>query len=122
MDSGAVVHLRSLEECPGYALQESPGTKAGQKFLMGDGGTINNLGQKTLNLSDVSADRDLTSIFQIAVVTRPLMSLGQIRDEGHNMTFDAVQAVVREIGGAEICRCHRTPGGLYAAKIMSRNP
>ena len=52
LDSGAVVHVCSLEDCPGYGLDESPGSKAGQKFLMGDGGTIPNLGQKRLNLTD----------------------------------------------------------------------
>ena len=63
-------------------------------FLMGDGGAIANLGQKSLNLSD--DDRDLCSVFQIAAVTRPLMSVGKICDEGHNITFDAVQAIVRD--------------------------
>ena len=122
MDSGAVVHVCSLEGCPGYALQESPGSAAGQKYLMGDGRTIENLGQKTLNLSDASVDRDLSSIFQIAAITRPLMSVGKICDEGHNITFDAVHAVVRETGGAKICRFHRTPGGLCVAKMKLRNP
>ena len=111
-----------MEDCPGYALHESPGIKAGQTFLMGDGGTINNLNQKTLNLSDASVDRDLSSIFQIAAVTRPRMSVGKIFEEGHNITFDAVLAVVQEVGGAEICRFHRTPGGLYVAKMKLRNP
>ena len=79
-------------------------------------------GQKTLNLSDASVDRDLSSIFRIAAVTRPLMSVGKICDEGHNIAFDAVHAVVQEVGGAEICRFHRTPGGLYVAKMKLRIP
>ena len=29
LDSGAVVHVCSLEDCLGYALHESPGSKAG---------------------------------------------------------------------------------------------
>ena len=76
---------------------------AGQKFLMGDGGTIKNLRRKTLNLSDASVDRDLSLIFQIAAVTRPLMSVGKMCDEGHDIAFDAVHAVDREAGGAELC-------------------
>ena len=122
LDSGAVVHVCSLEDCPGYQLDESPGSKAGQKFLMGDGGTIPNLGQKRLNLSDDGVQRDVSSVFQIAAVTRPLMSVGKICDEGHSITFDAVQAVVREKGGAEICKFHRTHGGLYVAKMKLRSP
>ena len=40
----------------------------------------------------------------------------------HNITFDAVQAVVREAGGAEICRFHFTLGSLYVAKMKLRIP
>ena len=122
LDSGAVVHVCSLEDCPGYSLEESPGSRNKQKFLMGDGGTIPNLGQKSLNLCDEAVDRNLISVFQIAAVTRPLMSVGKICDEGHNITFDAVMAVVREKGGEEICRFHRTSGGLYVAKMKLRSP
>ena len=89
---------------------------------MGDGGTINNLIQKALNLRDASVDGKLSSVFQIAAVTRPLMSVGKICDEEHNITFDAFQAAARVAGGAEICRVHRTPGGLYVAKMKLRNP
>ena len=122
LDSGAVVHVCSPGDCPGYVLEESPGSKRGQQFLMGDGGEIPNLGQKSLNLSDGGTGKNVTSIFQIAAVTRPLMSVGKICDEGHNVTFDATSAVVRDSGGAELCRFTRKPGGLYVAKLKLRNP
>ena len=101
-------------------LDESRGSKSGQRFLMGDGGTIANLGQEKLNLTD--EDHNLCSVFQIAAVTRPLMSVGKICDEGHNITFDAVRAIVRDKEGTELCKFHRTPGGLYVAKMKPRNP
>ena len=91
-----------------------------QRFFMGDGGTIANLGQKRLHLSD--DDRYLCSVFQIAAVTRPLMSVGKICDEGHNITLDAKQAIVRDKSSSELCKFHRTPGGLYVAKMRLRNP
>ena len=116
------MHVCSLEDCPGYMLQDSPGSKSGQKFMMGDGGTIPNLGQKTLNLTDEKVDQNMSSIFQIAAVTRPLMSVGKICDEGHNITFDAERAIVRERNGNEICRFERANGGLYIAKMKLRNP
>ena len=89
---------------------------------MGDGGTIPNLGQSQLNLSDAEVGRDIQSVFQIAAVTRPLMSVGRICDEGHNITFDAVMAVVKSKDGGEICRFHRNPNGLYVAKLRLRSP
>ena len=89
---------------------------------MGDGGTIPNLGQSSLNLHDTGIDRDIQSVFQIAAVTRPLMSVGRICDEGHNITFDAVMAVVKSKDGGEICRFHRNGSGLYVAKLKLRSP
>ena len=61
-------------------------------------------------------------MFQIAAVTRPLMSVGKICDEGHSITFNAIMAVVHDKEGEEICRFNRVPGGLYVAKLKLRSP
>ena len=122
LDSGSVVHVCAPGDCPGYMLQESPGSKRGQEFQMGDGGLIKNLGQKQLNLSDSMIGRDVQSVFQIAAVTRPLMSVGRICDEGHEITFNNRCAVVRTKEGEELCRFSREPGGLYVAKLKLRSP
>ena len=88
---------------------------------MGDGGEIPNLGQKSLNLCDHKGN-NVQSIFQIAAVTRPLMSVGRICDEGHEVTFNAAMAVVKDSNGTEICRFERQPGGLYVAKMKLKSP
>ena len=90
--------------------------------MMGDGGEIPNLGETQLNLSDGEVGRGIQSVFQIAAVTRPLMSVGVICDQGHDVTFNKVMAVVRGADGSEICRFHRDSGGLYVAKLKLRNP
>ena len=120
LDFGSVVHVCSRDDCPGYELAESPGSRRGKEFLMGDGGTIPNQGQSKLNLTDDG--RDIESVFQIAAVTRPLMSVRKICDEGHNITFNAVMAVVHTPDGEELCRFHRKHGGLYVAKLKLRSP
>ena len=123
LDSGSVVRVCAPADCPGYLLQEFAGSRRGQEFLMGDGGTIPNLGQKQLNLSDNAAGSDLQSILQIAAVARPLMSVGKIFDEGHKITFNNICAVVRSKDGAELCQFRREPtGGLCVAKLRLRNP
>ena len=108
------------DDCPGYRCEDSPGSRRGQEFLVGDGGTIPNLGQSRLNLSDDS--KDIQSIFQLAAVTRPLMSVGKICEEGHSITFNNVMAIVNSKDGEELCRFHRKDGGLYVAKMKLRNP
>jgi hypothetical protein len=122
LDSGSVVHVCSIDDCPGYRVGESPGSRRGQEFLMGDGGTIPNLGQSQLNLSDEVVGRDIESVFQIAAVTRPLMSVGRICDEGHTVTFDSIMAVVRAKDGSELCKFQRNNSGLYVAKLKLRSP
>ena len=122
LDSGSFVHVCALADCPGYLLQESPGSRRGQEFLMGNGGTIANLVQMQLNLADNVVGSDVQSIFQIAAVTRPLMSVGKICDEGHNITFDSVCAVVRSKDGQALCIFHRElSGGLYVAKLKLKS-
>ena len=122
LDSGSVVHVCSLDDCRGYRLQESPGSRRGQEFLMGDGGTIPNLGQSRLNLTDTAVDRDLESVFQIAAVTRPLMSVGKICDEGHTVLFSEKDAVVHGKDGSTLAKFTRNANGLYMAKLTLRKP
>ena len=106
LDSGSVVHVCSIDDCKGYKVGDSPGSRRGQEFLMGDGGTIPNLGQSELNLTDEAVDRDIKSVFQIAAVTRPLMSVGKICDEGHSVTFYSVMAVVHaRMGQSSVSLC-----------------
>ena len=59
LDSGSVVHVCSVADVPGYKVGDSPGSRAGQMFLMGDGGEIPNQGQSRLNLSDAGVGRDI---------------------------------------------------------------
>ena len=87
---------------------------------MGDGGAIPNLGASSLNLSDQG--RDMQSVFQIAALTRPLMPVGRICDNGHSVTFSALFAVVHAADGTELCKFERQPGGLYVAKLKLRSP
>ena len=58
----------------------------------------------------------------MAAVTRPLMSVGRICDEGHEVLFNNISAVVRDSGVTAICRFTRQPGGLYVAKMKLRSP
>ena len=50
------------------------------------------------------------------------MSVGRICDEGHEVAFNAIMAVVKDKKGSEICRFERQPGGVYVAKMKLKNP
>ena len=81
LDSGAVIHVCSPSDCPGYTLEESPGSKRGQFFFLATAGRSRTSARSRSTSCD-SEGIDVRSIFQIAAVTRPLMSVGRICDEG----------------------------------------
>ena len=105
LDSGAQDHVCDEVDCPGYVTEVSPGSSRGQCFVVGNGGRLDNLGQRALNLSPFGEpSTSLQSSFQIARVTQPLMSVGKICDNGLKVEFDDVQAVARDkTSGALIC-------------------
>ena len=81
---------------------------------------MRNHGQKTLNLaSDKCA---FSSVFQIAAVHRPLMSVGKICDNNNTVIFNKTRATVLGEDGVEICVFERQPGGLYTAKLRLTSP
>ena len=123
LDSGSQDHVCAAEDCPGYRTESSPGSNRGQCFIVGDGNRLPNMGQSALNLAPMDDSTvELKSCFQIARVTRPLMSVGKICDNGMKVEFNDKQAVVRDRDGAQVCVFERQPGGLYLAKFRLKSP
>ena len=107
LDSGACEHVMDSEDGPGYAVSDSPGSRRGQGFVVGDGASVANKGQVQLNLEMGSADgtvRDLASTFQVAEINRPLMSVSKICDAGLTCVFNSAGADVMNAKGVAICR------------------
>ena len=123
LDSGSQDHVCDTVDCPGYKTEASPGSNRGQCFVVGDGNRLPNMGQSALNLQPLNDDTvQLKSCFQIARVTRPLMSVGKICDNGMKVEFDDKMAIVRDPHGAQVCVFERQPGGLYLAKFRLKSP
>ena len=90
--------------------------------MMGVGGKLANAGQKVLKLANTELGTEISSTFHIANVTRPLMSVGKICDEGMTVTFSKTSAVVQDKEGRTVCKFERQAGGLYIAKMRLRSP
>ena len=118
LDSGSIVHVCRDSDTPGYEVQESAGSRRGQNFLVGNGGKMLNLGEKKLSLEVDRGDSSgmIASVFQIAQVTRPLMSVGKICDEGYSVIFSNEEAEVLEKTGNVKCVFHRNNGCLYISE------
>ena len=126
LDSGACDHILDLDDAPGYAnfLAESPGSKRGQEYVVGNGAEVPNEGQATLNLEAEGGSGKhnfIKSIFQVAEITRPLMSVSKICELGHKCVFDENKADVIAKDGTVLCSFQRK-GGLYVAQMRLKSP
>ena len=122
-DSGAADHVLAATDAPMYQMEESPGSKIGQNFVGAGGHKMANRGQVRLNLraQNGKKGRDIMIVFQVAKVTRPLMSVSNICDAGMSMRFTSTMAVIEDANGKEVCRFFII-GGLYVAIMKLRNP
>ena len=81
-------------DAPGFGVfvVESAGSKRRQSFVFGKGQRVPNEGQLVLNLEgDLGLNggkRKMTSTFQVAEVTRPLMSVSRVCDKGMRTCID----------------------------------
>lgn len=121
-DSGASEHVAADTDAPTYKVEESAGSRSGQHFVGAGGHRMANRGQMKL---DMRADngrkgRDVRTTFQVARVTRPLMSVSKICDAGMTMRFTSAMAVIEDNKGKEVCRFLRK-GGLYIASMKLKN-
>ena len=86
MDSGCVRSVAPLSMVPTCPVRESPGSRAGQRFLVADGSTVPNLGEKRLEGQSETGE-NIQHTFQMADVTSPLTSVGDLCDEGKAVLF-----------------------------------
>ena len=100
-----------LGDAPGYStfLTESPGSKRQQQFIVGNGARVPNEGQLLLNMesSTTTGVMKLQSCFQVAEVTRPLMSVSRVCDQGLECRFTESEALVidSDKAGCTYLRC-----------------
>jgi hypothetical protein len=124
LDSGCTDHVCAMEDIPGYMCIASPGSRAGQHFIVGNGARIPNQGEAILNLETMDEVMNgVKSTFQVAKVSRPLMSVGRICDAGMKVVFEEQYAYITEKCGRVVARFERKPGGgLYLAKLRLKAP
>jgi len=118
-DSGAGNHIVDADDIPGYSIEESAASRAGKGFVAANKQVIANEGQAMLNL--MAGDRKMKSTFQVAKVSRALMSIGKICDQGHKVIFDKNEGKVLDSNGKMICKFVRR-GGLYVMDVKLMAP
>jgi hypothetical protein len=124
LDSGCCDHIVDMADAPGYAcvLHPSAGSQRGQKFVVGNGDRVANRGQIKLRMKSKGTDGLLmNSVFQVAEITRPLMSVSRICDQDMVCIFEKDHARVLDPDGNVVARFERD-GGLYTCTMRLRRP
>ena len=125
LDSGCSDHVMNIElDAPGYALRPSKASEQGRAFIVGNGERVPNEGEAALNLRALDGQgvpMDFVSVFQSAKVTKPLMSVAKICQNGYVCQFTDDKAVVLDKRGETVCT-FRKERDLYVSRLRLRAP
>ena len=123
LDSGCCDHILDLADAAGYAgaLSPSAGSKRGQRLIVGNGERVPNRGQVKLKMKSKDDGVLMSSIFQVAEITRPLMSVSKICDQDMICIFEKSHARIVDGSGNVVARFERD-GGLYTCTMKLRKP
>ena len=124
LDSGCCDHIVDMSDAPGYACVLHPwaGSQRGQKFVVGNGERVANRGQIKLRMKSKDERGFLmNSVFQVAEITRTLMSVSRLCDQDMVCVFEKDHAGVLAPNGTAVARFERD-GGLYTCTMKLRRP
>ena len=122
LDTGATTHAADRVDFPGYEVEESPGSRAGQQFGCAGGKALKNEGQMTINMVSPLEGTPIRMCTQVTKVTRPLLSVTKITEEGKlRVVCDQVKAVIIDLQNKTLATFHKKHG-LYVCMMKVRNP
>ena len=81
----------------------SPASIAGRGYTTAAGDRVANEGECFLNFEVGEKGPEVSTTFQVAQVTRPLMSIGKMCDKGNTVTFTKEKGIVTSPEGVEVC-------------------
>jgi len=122
LDTGASTHAADRVDFPGYEVQESPGSRAGQLFGCAGGKSLMNEGQINVDMVSPIEGTPIILCTQVTKVTRPLLSVSKLTEEGKlRVLCDKDRAVVIDLKG-KVLATFPKKNGLYVCLMKVRNP
>ena len=111
VDSGSAAPVAPPTMAPHVQIEESEGSKRGQKWTSASKHKLKNLGQQRIHAATESGN-PTDVLFQIAEVGKPLVSVSAVCERGNRVIFGKGGGVVKNVRTAEFYR----KNGVY---IMS---
>ena len=107
---------------PGHQVNESDGSRAGQRFQGASGKFIDNEGEINVVMQSPGCEGELLSCFQVAKVTRPLLSVSRMTESGKiHVLCKRDEALVLD-GNQKVLATFQRNTGLYTCMMKVRNP
>ena len=115
VDSGASAPVAPPSMLPGVKIEESEGSKRGQKYTSASKHKLKNLGQQQVHAC--TEDGDTTDLlFQIADVSKPLVSVSAICERGNRVIFGRAGGVVQNLHSGKQIPFYRR-NGIYVLSL-----
>jgi hypothetical protein len=125
-DSGAVKHMANPKHIPGTVRVVRP-AKA-RRFVTANNQPIEDYGEAQVDL-EMEGGAEISNVFQVADVSRPLHSTSTICDANHEMLYTKHEAVVvpegalsKFLASVNVVAKYQRRGGLYMAKMKAKDP
>jgi hypothetical protein len=119
IDSGAVEHVLPPAFLPRVKMVESPGSKAGKRYLSATGEAIANMGQKSL-FSKTREGQARNITFQVAPVRKPLISVAKMADAGNDIFLTDKPHIINRATGQSTAL--RREGKTFILDLWVRHP
>ena len=115
MDSGASAPVAPPQMAPNVPVEPSPGSIRGQIYGTAGSEKINNLGQQHIQACTPDGT-DTEVLFQVADISKPLISVSAICERGNRVIFGKSGGVIQNIQTG-----HETPSyrqnGIYILEM-----
>ena len=120
VDSGASVPVAPPTMLPNVKIVPSEGSKRGQRFTSASKHKLKNLGQQVINACSEDG-QEMQVLFQIADVSKPLVSVSSICERGSRVISGRAGGVVQNVhSGAGVPFCRRN--GIYVLSMWLADP
>ena len=115
MDSGASAPVAPPSMMPSVKIEPSEGSKRGQKYSSASKHKIKNLGQQHLKACTEQGD-ETEVLFQIADISKPLVSVSAICEKGNRVIFGRAGGVVQNLATGKLIPFQRE-NGIYVLSL-----
>ena len=115
MGSGAAAPVAPPSMLPNVKIEPSPGSIRGQNFTSASKHSLKNLGQQKINAFTEGGD-PTSVLFQIADVSKPLVSVASICERGNRVIFGKAEGVVHNLTAGKEIPFHRR-NGIYILSL-----